>query len=218
MIEAEGSIVMSVNIRADRLQNLRVTPRVIFTNTDDGLIRHYLKILDRAGIGRHVRVTKPNNTAHVEVMAARLVKKSYKDITYIAVEGFKRVRKLLDVILPFMVSEKKERAEALHRFVTQRLLYAEINGAEKGNYAYRESDVGLMLDFLRMTKTAHYERIAGMLNEHTREAKHEHRKGMRRIYIKSAKARGYVRPSRRALISRESVRGARNEHPLLEAC
>jgi LAGLIDADG DNA endonuclease family protein len=208
MIEAEGSITMSVFTRSGRTQNLRIIPRVVFTNTDHGLIERFAALLTKAGIGRHIRHTKPNNVKY-----GKLVNKSYKDITYVSVEGFKRVSLLLDAVTPFMFSVKKDRAEVLNKFLKQRLVYAEASGALKGNYAYRESDVHLMLDFLRLTKTVNFDRIAGMLNEHTQEAKHEHRKAMRREYYRAAAERGYVRPSRRALVSRESVRAARNEQP-----
>lgn len=208
MIEAEGSITMNVNARNGRIQGLRVTPRIIFTNTDEAIISHYVALLEKAEIGKHVRQTKPNNVRH-----SALVGRAYKDITYVSVDGFRRVVPLLDAILPFMVGAKKERAEVLHRFVVQRLAYAEASGAVKGNYAYREEDVLIMLEFLRLTKSSNYESIAGMLNEHTREAKHEHRKAMRRSYYRAAADRGYVRPSRRALVSHENVRADRNDQP-----
>lgn len=208
MIEAEGSITLNVNARSGRIQGLRVTPRIIFTNTDNAIIAHYIALLEKAGIGKHVRQTKANNVRH-----SNLVGRAYKDITYVSVDGFKRVVPLLEAILPYMVGDKKERAKVLHRFVMQRLAYSEASGSTKGNFAYREDDVLIMLEFLRLTKSSNYESIAGMLNEHTREAKDEHRKAMKRIYWKAAADRGYVRPSRRALVSRESVRADRNDQP-----
>lgn len=203
MIETEGSIVMQVNRRAERSdnpQNLRITPRVIFTNTDQGLVEHYIDILDHLGVGKHVRHTKPNNVKH-----GALVNKSYKDITYINVEGFKRTHRLLQAIVPFMYGVKKERAETLMAFLARRLQKSEELGAK--NYSYDAEDADAVLAFLRLTNTPNYERVAGMLNECTREARQDRRRAKKRIYFRNAAERGYIRPSRRTLTSRESVRG-----------
>lgn len=161
IIEGEGSITLQISKRA-RMQSLRVEPRVIITNTDQVLVEGALSILDRLGIGKWVMHTKANNIKH---SAESLVKKSYKDITYIHVTGFKRVARLLSICSQGMVGEKRKRAEVLLRFVKNRL---ETGGK---NTSYSEESVQLMLEFLRMTKTKNYDTVAGMLNEHTRDGR-----------------------------------------------
>lgn len=161
IIEGEGSVCLQISKRA-RMQSLRVEPRVIITNTDQELIEGVLSILDRLGIGKWVRHTKANNIKHSE---ESLVKKSYRDITYIHVTGFKRVARLLSILSQGMVGEKRNRAEVLLRFVKNRL---ETGGK---NTSYSEESIQLMLEFLRMTKTKNYDKVAGMLNEHTRDGR-----------------------------------------------
>jgi hypothetical protein len=208
LIEGEGSIVLQVNARNGRIQGLRVNPRVILTNTDQLLIEKACSILDRLGIGKWVNHTKPNNRAH-----ANLVKVSYKDITYIHITGFKRLQDLLNIVGPHFYGEKAERVRLLQKFIARRFRKAETRNIS-ANSCYDAEDIENMLEFLRLTKSPNYGKITGMLNEHTREAKHEHRKAMKRRYYKSAAERGYVRPSRRALDSRENVRAVRNDQPL----
>ena len=148
---------MVVTRRKDRTQVLRVIPRVVITNTDAAIIEHSCDILGRLNIGKWVHKTKPNNTG--------LVKHSSKDITYIEVSGFKRMQRLLKAIIPHMRSAKKQRAEILLRFITRRFEKADMRDIA-ANYRYDDEDVGLMLQFLMLTKSKNIDGISRMLNEY----------------------------------------------------
>lgn len=215
MIEAEGSIVLLVARRKARQQDVRVTPRIIFTNSDTEITDRYISILARLGIGRYVRHTRPNNAGRPESLVGR----AYKDMTWINVEGFQRVSKLLSTVCVRFVGEKRHRAELLLRFVTRRQEKAEEAGTA-GNRSLDQEDIEILLSFLRLTKTPNYDKIAGMLNEHTREAKAARRKAYKRqnaLTHRDAEneARRERRRLRRALTSQETARAARNEQPLL---
>jgi len=215
MIEAEGSIVLMIARRKAREQDVRITPRVIFTNSDTEITDRYVSILARLGVGRYVRHTRPNNVNRPDA----LVGKAYKDMTWVNVEGFQRVSKLLSTVCLRFVGEKRHRAALLLRFVTRRLEKAQEAGTA-GNRSLDSEDVETLLSFLRLTKTPNYDKIAGMLNEHTREAKAERRKAYKRQNslenrVAENEARRERRRLRRALISQETARAARNEQPLL---
>ena len=200
IIEGEGSIVLTLTKQhAKRIAGvpMRVDPRVIITNTDGVLIEKCLSVINRLGVGGWVVHTRPNNVG--------LVKRPSKDITYIYIQGFKRVHKLLKEISPCFFGAKKERCDVLMRFMSKRL---STGGRGK---VYDDEDVGLMLEFLRLSKTKNYEKIAGMLNEHTRDA----RKGPRstewhdkwRVGVEASISR------RCALDLRETVRADGNDQP-----
>ena len=112
VIEGEGSISLLISKRANRMQALRVEPRVIITNTDPAIIEKCLSILAKLGVGRWVKHTRPNNEKY-----GQLVNKSYKDITYIHITGYKRVMKLIPIMEKVMAGDKKKRCSILGRFI-----------------------------------------------------------------------------------------------------
>lgn len=206
IIDGEGTISLLISERrgADSRCNLRVQPRVSAANTDMGIIGRMIDVLESIGVGRYVRNDRPMPRDIPGFHAT-------KPVTTIQVDGFKRLQILLPLITPHLAGDKQRRAEILLRYIRQRDGRAESAGTR--NMSYTQEDVDTILEFMSLTKSPNVGRLTRLLNEHTREARHEHRKAMRRDYYQNAAERGYVRPSRRALVSRESVRDARNEHP-----
>lgn len=199
ILDGEGSITMLVSARSlGRRQAIRLQCRIIVGNTDEGIIAKYASILDRLGITQYVQHTRPKPVA-VNGRSA------YKAVTTIHVEGLGRVRKLLSCVIPHLAGEKREKSIALLNFIKARLDLAEIEG-KAGNLAYTANDVENILAFLRLTKTKQLDRVTRLLREHTREARQNHRKALKRKYAKAAAERGYIRPSRRAPDLQETAR------------
>jgi hypothetical protein len=92
--------------------------------------------------------------------------KKFKDIAYIEIGGFKRLEKLLPLIVDCMFGDKKEKAIILLKFISNRLRKSDLYGVA-GNYKYDKEDVSIMLDFLKTTKSPNFDNIARMLNEYT---------------------------------------------------
>lgn len=161
IIDGEGSVTMLINRRRDRTQVLRINPRVTITNTDKAIIEKSILVLTKLGIGKYVSITKPNNSG--------LVKRPSKDITYIDISGFRRLARLLPILIPHLAGEKMLRAKALFEFINRRVSMAK-NLKCGGNYQYNEIDVELMLKFLRLTKTKNYDHVSRLLNEYTQGA------------------------------------------------
>ena len=193
IIDGEGTISLTITERSERKQMIRTTPKVVIANTDAALIEQCIKAMDVIGVGRYIRhERKPARQVcgnHVKV---------FKPVTMIEVFGFKRVLKLLKAVQPYLAGEKANRAELLIAFIVGRIGYAD-QQKKAQNLAYRKEDVDRALAFMRVTKTKRYDRIAKILNEHTREPGQI---GARRSYR-----------SRCALDSRESVRGAGKSVP-----
>jgi hypothetical protein len=165
ILEGEGSICLQIHKRNDRSQQLRVTPKIIFTNSDKQMMEHIISILSRLNVGKWVNHTKPNNISTLFKLNGKETPK-FKDMMYIHISGMKRVKKLLEVITPCMAGEKKQRAILLDRFISCRFKKAKIFNCAH-NYMYDQEDVGNMLEFLKLTNTPNYNKIAGMLNEYT---------------------------------------------------
>lgn len=166
IIDGEGSITMLINRRADRTQVLRITPRITITNTDQAIIDKVISILTNLGIAKYVQITKPNNVG--------LVKTSSKDITYISVDGFRRLTRFIPVIQPYLVGDKKKRSEVMFEFINRRVSMAK-NLKLGGNYHYDEEDVSLILKFLRLTRSKNYDHVSRMLNEYTQSTRSKKR-------------------------------------------
>jgi len=217
IIEGEGSICLQIHKRnTTRSQQMRITPRVIVTNTDKLIIEKYVSILDRLGIGKWVRHTRPNNVSSLLKLGGK-EKPKFKDITYVHVEGMKRTYKLLGLLIPSMFGEKKERALILNRFIKGRLEKNPDKGPK--NYSYDDTDIETALEFLRLTNTPNYKKIEGMLNEYTREARDQKRREYKKKYaVENREHENEMRRARRnwsrcTLDSCESMRERRNDAP-----
>ena len=169
-LEGEGSICLQIHRRSAKegrkTGTIRVTPKVIFTNTDRGMIDACVSILTRLGVGKYVCHSKPNNT--------KLCPKTSKEIHYVHISGMKRIKRLLDVLSPCLYGAKRSRCERLLLFVNRRLDQAECFDVGM-NYKYDAEDVRLILDFIKNSQSKQYDHISRMLNEHTRDALHTKR-------------------------------------------
>jgi hypothetical protein len=210
IIEGEGSIVLQIHKRKGRSQQLRVTPRIIVTNSDVNLIDKYIDILKRLNVGRYVRHTKPNNRRASDLFKAQGKNPKFKDMTWVYVEGFKRMHRILPLIVPCMYGEKKVRASLLLKFIVRRIENSKSFG-KAINRSYDQGDVDLMIEFLELTNSPNKNKLAGMLNEHTQEAKKENLRKLKREWNHKNKdkinARRRFLRSRCALDLQETARG-----------
>lgn len=204
IIDGEGTVSLLISERKgnDARCNMRIQPRVTIGNTDEGIINRIIETLDMMGVGRYVKHERPK-ARNIPGFNAN------KPVTTVSVDGFERLRLLLPVIIPHIAGEKRQRAEILNRYIVQRSERAEREG-KAANMSYTQEDVDILIEFLRLTRSKNIDRLTALLNEHTREARQANRRANRRIYYRAAADRGYVRPSRRALVSRESVRATGN--------
>ena len=165
ILEGEGSICLTISMRNQRKQMLRVTPKIIFTNSDFELMESVIGILDKAGVGKWVKHTKPNNVSTLFKLNGKTTKK-FKDMMYIYVTGMKRVKRLLDIVTPAMHGEKLERAIRLNQFIARRFEKS-VESKKAYNYKYDQEDVDNMLHFLELTNTKRFDKISRMLNDCT---------------------------------------------------
>lgn len=108
IVDGEGCITVTAYSRADRLKenSFYVSPKVTVTNTEDSLIDKVEEIL----IANHIAYYKREYPPH----------KTWKKRIEIRIAGYKRVRRFLELIKPYLVS-KKEKANLTMLLCLQRL-------------------------------------------------------------------------------------------------
>lgn len=110
--------------------------RITLSNTDIAMINEILKILDSYEINGHLWKEEPR-------------KKQHKAAYHITINKLNKLKKLVELILPYLVN-KKPNAEILNRFVSSRLKYkkepikdkktGKIIGMEKKGHSQEEKD------------------------------------------------------------------------------
>lgn len=109
-LDGEGSFTFHRRAPWQDQRQTTYQPEVVFTNTHIASLERVSEILAKYGIGSYI--TKPNPTnirKHPEWKPARRV----------LVLGFKRVKKLLDICLPFIFT-KREQARVVLEFIILR--------------------------------------------------------------------------------------------------
>jgi hypothetical protein len=161
ILDGEGSICLSVCERTQgRSRTLRVTPKVILTNTDMGIIEQCVTCLELLGVSKHIRHARTNNSTFVNAT---------KEVHYIEIFGNSRVKALLEQIAPFLGGTKRERAELIMRFVSRRIAKAEDRGVQV-NYKYDREDIENIMSFFNVTRSKNLDHYSRLLNDYMREA------------------------------------------------
>jgi hypothetical protein len=115
IIDGEGTIVLFVGFRKGGKLNT-ASPQVIIGNTEKVMIEKVADIYGRLGVGVHIYHHEPKSACGVP---GRVLSK-YKTMYHASVVGFQRTQKLLTVISPYLITVKRQKAEAVLRFIEQR--------------------------------------------------------------------------------------------------
>jgi hypothetical protein len=102
-IECEGSI--STQVYTLRDGRVRLTPFVCFVNSDRLLLAEVARILDEIGIKWHS--CKHGSKTNLPVSTYRI-------------DGMKPVKKLLEILFPYMIGEKRRNAVNVLSFIKSR--------------------------------------------------------------------------------------------------
>lgn len=167
VIDGEGTVAFSVyplRHKGSILQELRVKPQIIVTNTDKDLVERVADIFGRCQIGVHFQT----RTQHGRSFAGNKPSK-YRPLHVANISGFKRAKKALELVVPHLVS-KKAKAEIVLRYIDQR----ELKRSNNHQAPLDVHDVRLIRDILvyssatsvKGAKTKHLRWIEGLLNEH----------------------------------------------------
>lgn len=122
IVDGEGSIALFTN--QEKSGSVKIKPVVNFVNTDMGIINTALDILHRAGCNPYIvnrKQSKKNNR--------------HKDVVEVKATSAVQVKKFLEIVTPYLRSEKKHKAEILIRYVTRRE-----DKFRLGDFSYDEHD------------------------------------------------------------------------------
>ncbi len=151
---------MNAYERNDRGSNLKVQTTIVIYNTDAGIIRQALHVLDGMGVTYYVkeRDQKPmmHEGGHYMPTASMLS---------ILVKSLSGGIKLLTAIRPWLFGDKAARADIMLRYLTKRFAKIEANGGNHRNMKMDREDYESVADFYKLTKRSNPETVKRVLNE-----------------------------------------------------
>lgn len=165
IIEGEGSIQLGawkVN-EGDAGKNLRLRSYIIIYNTDAGIIRKAVDIINRMGINPYMseRPQKPMLKASGEGYY-----KSVEPMLKVMVKNLNDIDKLLTRLRPWLFGNKAPRADLMLEYVSKRKArIAAANGNYRVPYGMEEMEV-IDRFYRTLTRKGHAAALEGLLNEH----------------------------------------------------
>ena len=169
VIDGEGTIAFSVyTLRHNGkiVNNVRVKPQLIVTNTDKALVERVSDILSRCGIGAHFQTRTQHGRGFAKTS-------KYRPLHVANVSGFKRAKKALELVGPHLVS-KRVKAELVLRYIVQRELKISAQWPTRSKASLDAQDLRLIHEIMlyadanniKGPRSKHIEWIEGLLNEH----------------------------------------------------
>jgi len=167
VIDGEGTIAFSsypLRSRGKIIQELRIKPQIIVTNTDKELVEKVADIFGRSHVGVHFQT----RTQHGRSFEGNKPTK-YRPLHVVNISGFKRAKVALELVGHHLVS-KKIKAEMVLRYIVQR----ELKRSGVRECPLDADDLRLILAIMRYSslnsvkgaKSKHFAWIEGLLNEH----------------------------------------------------
>lgn len=164
IIEGEGTLMLSAHRRNERQStipgNPKVTAYVVLYNTDGGIIRKFVEILNRMGINPHIgeREQKPmmRPGGGEYRPTATMLRASIKSMG--------ATHKLLTAIRPWLFGDKSARADLMLQFLESRFKRSaeETKGVAT---PYDQGELGIVDRFYRLTRKGRSGALDGLLNE-----------------------------------------------------
>lgn len=120
-LDGEGSILLYLNADGGKLKSCNA--QVIVGNTEKPLIDHYVKLLQAIPVGVHLNVRHPDritNGLYIDSESHKTGRK-YKALYVASTVGVKRVKKILEVVTPYLQSSKQQKAKLILEYIDIRL-------------------------------------------------------------------------------------------------
>lgn len=143
VIDGEGTVAFTVYYHPNPMNPIRVKPQIIVAGTDKDLIEHTAGIIGRLGVGVHVKTDY--RTPGIPTGITRNTPK-LRPCHFVTVAGMKRNVKFLPIIIPYLVSIKRQKATMMLRYMTRRLEKTAVSGRWA---AYDAEDLTTMLEIMR---------------------------------------------------------------------
>jgi hypothetical protein len=165
IIEGEGSITMNARKKQWKGWNgFGVDMQVYAVNTDAGIIQKTVAILRKLGIEPYIYESKTVPIPHKRKDGTY---SSEKTIMSVNVNKMAHILKVLNLIIPHIAGEKRNRAELIVDFITRRI---ERKGqhTQKGSSWMDDEDWEIVKDFYVLKGRELNPELKRFLNDHTR--------------------------------------------------
>lgn len=127
--DGEGTITVFKTKRKNG--NERYNASLVIVNTDENVVAHILKLLDKVGVRMHMLK-----------LSGGVRKKTWNDCYQLTTRNMEYINKLLPQLIPYLVS-KKAQAELTLRFVQSRLKARKENGSWGHDTKYTDEEINL---------------------------------------------------------------------------
>lgn len=157
IIEGEGTLVLSAwtrNTRKDK--NPKIGLQVKVYNTDGGIIRKSIQIIDSLGIKFYLSereqkpMVKPGGEGHYSSPDSMMI---------LTISRLQSVHDFLEIIRPWMFGNKAARADIMLRYLKNRFNKFETGGGGPRNTPYGEDDFALVREFASLGRTPQRARV-----------------------------------------------------------
>jgi hypothetical protein len=171
ILDGEGSILLFLGVKkGGKLNN--VSPQVTVGNTEKEMIEQYASLLKKIPAGVHVSSRVPKCGGIKSTMTPKRAEK-YKRLYVASSVGFSRVKSVLKVVTPYLVTSKKKKAELILEYINYRFSQGVTTNAKTGakycKIPYTDTDYKMMLEILAMQHSKHTPIVKGLLRDYTRE-------------------------------------------------
>jgi hypothetical protein len=138
VLDCDGSVQMTVPKSPKAKHHRRINVWIDFSNSDAAIINKVIDVLDRLGIGHYDgnKFIKP-----VYKQDGTFYKSETKICMFCRISKLKSIERLLSVISPYLVGQKKHFTEIILRFVRKRL--------KTGRKPYEEDDILIVKEFFQ---------------------------------------------------------------------
>ncbi len=161
IIEGEGTLALSAFVRNEKGANPKIGLEVKIYNTDATLIEACLDIIRRLGIEPYINerpqkpMRKPDGEGYYQVLDSMIS---------VIVKRLDDVYKLLSLIRPWLLGQKRARAEIMLRYLERRFFKFEQAGGNK-RQPYDLGDIKLVKRFYELTRVKTNRSVERLLNE-----------------------------------------------------
>jgi len=163
IIEGEGSVMLSCFVRDERAKP-KVGVEIKLYNTDGGIIKKAVDIIERLGLRYHLR----ERSQKPMKMESGAKYGSAAPMIALTVKNLACAYSLAKLLRPWMFGEKGHRLDLMIQYLARRLEKIKENGGNFRNIALDYGDVSIVADFYkRFVKRPGHNRhlVEGLLNE-----------------------------------------------------
>lgn len=166
ILDGEGSITMNVRRKTWKGWNgIGVDIGIAIVNTDGGIIKRCVEIIRKIGIEPYLN---EQQTQALYKRDGTEYRNKLKTLVYVRVGKMAQVKRVLELIAPYLAGEKKSRAELMIEFIDRRMSHKG-ERTKHGSSWYEGYDWYLVKQFYDISGGKLPTEVQAILNDYTPE-------------------------------------------------